>query len=409
MDKQLEKLMGFQVPPILKTYLKYTDGNEAPSLFHFWTGIAVMAGACERRLIIDTGFFQSALNFFVVLVAPPGLGKSSALNIGYKLLKEADFNTLKDSITKEKIIMEMDEMRRVYEIPETKKLLIHSSVTLIESELNMLTVTGQDMVKFLTTMFDTMPVYTHKTKGSGTIEVINPDLNLIGAAVPSWFSSDIGDDVMHMGFLARCIVVYENEPRGSYPIPYMSPEQKSLSEDILSKLDEIGGMYGSITFDAGAQKFYEDWYNANPIDVTEDYKIMGYLVRKRRIHIWKLAALFAVIEGGYIIQQHNIQGAIEVLDFTETKLRLAYTSLGSNKTAYLTNRVITYLSQQEGGIVGAENLLRRFYKEAGMDKQTFKDVMSNIEEMKVAKKIFKGHHMYFKLTATPNELVNYIS
>lgn len=398
-------MKNFHIPSILKTYLDYTEGNETPEIFHFWVGVSILAGACERRIWIDTGFFKSALNFYLILVSPPGIcGKNTAFGLGYKLLKRADFNIIRDAVTKEKIIVEMEDYKRIFNVPDTSKLFQHSSVTLVEEELNVLATTGQEMIKFLTSIYDTLDVYTYKTKNKGQYELVNPCLNLGGAAVPSWFSSNVGDDVANMGFIARCITVFENEPRGSYPIPCMTPQQVGLKDKIVAKLDEIGGMFGPINFSEDAKNFFTCWYEKNPIDITEDYRILGYLVRKRRIHVWKLSAIFAITNGRYIIEVNDVMGAIEVLNYTEKKLQLAFSSLGSNKTAYIVNKLITYIANQ-GGKVTLENIVRKFYTEPSMSRDDFKDALNTIQEMRLADLIIDGKNRYLKLLVKDKKIL----
>ncbi|MCK4522071.1 MAG: hypothetical protein KAU20_05840 [Nanoarchaeota archaeon] len=399
-------MKNFHIPAVLKTYLNYTEGNETPEIFHFWVGVSILAGACERRVWIDTGFFKSALNFYIVLVSPPGIcGKNTAFGLGYKLLRASDFTIIRDAITKEKIIVEMEDCRKVFNVPDTAKIFQHSSITLVEEELNVLATTGQEMIKFLTSIFDTLDVYTYKTKGQGQFELINPCLNLGGAAVPSWFSTSVGDDVSNMGFVARCITVYENEPRGSHPIPYMTPQQKALKGKIVSKLDEIGGMFGPLNFNKEASEFFIDWYEKHPLDITEDYRILGYLVRKRRIHIWKLAGLFAVASGRYIIECDDVLGAIEVLDYTERKMRLAFSSMGSNRVAHISNKLITFLVNCNGKAT-LEEIVRKFYTEPSMTREDFKAAIETIQEMRIARLVYVGNDRYLELLVTDKKLLD---
>jgi len=399
-------MKDFRIPSILRDYLEYTEGNETPEIFHFWVGVSVLAGACERRLWIDTGFFKAALNFYIILVSPPGIcGKNTAFGLGYNLLKEADFNVVKDAITKEKIISEMEDCRRIFNVPNTGKIFQHSSITLVEEELNVLATTGVEMMKFLTAIYDTTDVYTYKTKNKGQYEIINPCLNLGGAAVPAWFSTSIGDDISNMGFLARCITVYENEPRGSYPIPMMTDYQRALRSRILAKLDEIGGMFGPITFSKQASEAFVEWYEANPIDITEDYRILGYLVRKRRIHVWKLAALFAVASGRYVIEPDDVLGAVEALDYTERKMKLAFTSMGSNRVAYICNKLITFLANNDGKAT-LEEVVRKFYNEPYMEREDFKAALDTVQEMSIVRFYIVGGKRYLELVVRDKKVLD---
>jgi len=89
----------------LEHYRKYSSGNETPELMHLWVGLSVLAGACEKRLWIDQGYFRLYLNLYVILLAPAGVcAKSTSMDLGAKLLKEAGYTTMEGSITKEKII-----------------------------------------------------------------------------------------------------------------------------------------------------------------------------------------------------------------------------------------------------------------------------------------------------------------
>ena len=72
----------------LQGYLDYTSASESPTPFHFWTGVATIAGALRRRVWIDMRYFQWAPNFYIVLVGPPGVAaKSTTIQSGMKLLE----------------------------------------------------------------------------------------------------------------------------------------------------------------------------------------------------------------------------------------------------------------------------------------------------------------------------------
>jgi len=64
----------------LEDYLLFTQGNETPEIMHLWVGISVLAGAAEKRVWIDRGFFRNYLNLYIVLLGPPGVcSKSTSL------------------------------------------------------------------------------------------------------------------------------------------------------------------------------------------------------------------------------------------------------------------------------------------------------------------------------------------
>ena len=73
----------------LKAYLKYAEATEAPQHMHFWSGVSAVAGALRRKVWIDQAYFKWYPNFYIVLVAPPGIvSKSTTVGIAMDLLRK---------------------------------------------------------------------------------------------------------------------------------------------------------------------------------------------------------------------------------------------------------------------------------------------------------------------------------
>src|SRR3989304_116541 len=94
----------------LKAFVDYASYGEAPLKFLFWTGISTIAGALRRRVWIDQKFFQWVPNFYIVLVAPPGIvSKSTTANVGMNLLRKLEeIKFGPDVITWQQLITSLD-------------------------------------------------------------------------------------------------------------------------------------------------------------------------------------------------------------------------------------------------------------------------------------------------------------
>jgi hypothetical protein len=57
----------------LSAYVDYASYSEAPKRMHFWCGVAAIAGALRRRTWIDMSYFRWYPNFYIIIVAPPGI------------------------------------------------------------------------------------------------------------------------------------------------------------------------------------------------------------------------------------------------------------------------------------------------------------------------------------------------
>jgi hypothetical protein len=72
----------------LQSFMEYAGYGEAPPHMYFWIGVSTIAGVLRRRVWIDEIKFQWFPNFYIVLVAPPGIvSKTTTMGIGHDLLK----------------------------------------------------------------------------------------------------------------------------------------------------------------------------------------------------------------------------------------------------------------------------------------------------------------------------------
>lgn len=72
----------------IEGYLDYAAYSEAPKHMHFWTAVSAIAGALRRKVWIDMAYFRWYPNFYIILVAPPGIvSKSTTAGIGMDLLR----------------------------------------------------------------------------------------------------------------------------------------------------------------------------------------------------------------------------------------------------------------------------------------------------------------------------------
>ena len=57
----------------LSAFCDYASYGEAPRRMYHWVGISTIAGALRRKVWIDQTYFKWFPNFYVILVAPPGI------------------------------------------------------------------------------------------------------------------------------------------------------------------------------------------------------------------------------------------------------------------------------------------------------------------------------------------------
>jgi hypothetical protein len=57
--------------------MEYASFSEAPKHMHFWTAVSTIAGALRRRVGLTWLIFRWHPNFYIILVAPPGIVSKS--------------------------------------------------------------------------------------------------------------------------------------------------------------------------------------------------------------------------------------------------------------------------------------------------------------------------------------------
>ena len=385
----------------LETYRLYSSGNETPELIHIWVALSTLAGACERRLWIDMGYFKLFLNLYVIFVAPPGVcAKSTSMGMGLDLLKRAGYFTLEDSVLKERIIEELCDAQKEAELPNGTKY-IHSSITYVADELNVLLASGVDMVKFLVTIYSKKDVFQYRTKKSGIYEVQGPYFNLMAAAVPEWFAKELVGDMTATGFLARCIIVYEEDKRMKAPRLTLSTEQKRARVDLLEIITSIGAMAGEVTLAPEAGDFYDEWYYGQNIPRSEDFRMRAYLERRTKVHVLKVAALLAISDLRLVITVADIKRALNIFRVTEKKMRIVYAMSGGNKLANHMVRVLALLDDNMGRMA-LRDLVKAFFYE--LDHESFKGVIQMLEAMEAVQRVKIGNTTFIERSHAGDEL-----
>ena len=72
----------------LTAFMDYASYGEAPRHMYFWTGVSAIAGALRRKVWIDQAYFKWYPNFYIVLVAPPGIVSKSTTDFTSEMAQE---------------------------------------------------------------------------------------------------------------------------------------------------------------------------------------------------------------------------------------------------------------------------------------------------------------------------------
>lgn len=357
----------------LTSFKEYTANSEAPADMLFWTGISTVAGALRRRVWIDMRSFIWVPNFYIILVAPPGVAtKSTTVGRGMELLADVPGVNFGPSIaTWQALIRKMDETKEEYYDPDADKFIPMSAITMHCSELGVfLDPKNREMIDTLVHLWDGQPgVFSKSTKTSGNDTLINPWINLIGCTTPSWITENLPSHTSGGGFLSRVIFVHADRKEKLIPYPdeiIETEKERILRENLINDLIGISMLSGKMVLTPEAREWGKLQY-ANHWGVDAEVAIRNgdetrasYNARKQT-HMHKIAMVLSAAEGNSkIITLQHLREAEKLLTRAEECLSQIGEFVNYNPSTKF-QQLIVETMKRNGAMTKAE-LFHRLFK-----------------------------------------------
>jgi len=304
-------MSGSEPEDWIELFLEWTDGIPSPKIFRQWSAICTIAGALERRVYIISAGRLLYPNMYVLLVGSPGVGKTEAINYVNKLWMEArELHVAPHDVTKAALIDELARASRKIITGETR-LLEYNSLVVAADEFGVL-VPSHDL-EFLSTLnriYDNPDQHRQSRRGlEQQIDIINPQINLIGGVQPAYLANLLPEEAWSMGFMSRVVMVYSAHKitqdwklDDEASLMGQAPHQSAL----VSRMREMLKMNFRMRWNEDAKHVASSW-DQQPI--PEHPKMEHYLPR-RHLHIFKLCIISAISRGSDVI---------DVLDFNRAR------------------------------------------------------------------------------------------
>lgn len=339
----------------ISAFMDYASFSEAPRHMHFWTAVSTLAGALRRRVWVDMAYFRWHPNFYIILVAPPGIvSKSTTAGIGMSLLKRVpDIKFGPDVVTWQALVSTFAEATMSYEYQGEFHAM--SALTIESSEFgNLLNPQDKEMVDLFVSLWDGKPgAFEKKTKGSGCDTVENPWINLIACTTPAWIAGNFPEYMIGGGFTSRCLFVYAEKKAKlvAYPAQHVPRNMKQIAQNLIEDLCQISLICGEYVLGPDAVEWgstwYENHYNSKHTHLDDD-RFGGYLARKQT-HIHKLAMILAAAESDrLLITAEHLALANQMVTDLEPDMQFVFSKIGKSEDAVYAERLIQFI-QKRGG------------------------------------------------------------
>jgi hypothetical protein len=337
----------------LQGFIDYASLGEAPKHMYFWTGVSTIAGVLRRKVWIDEKAFRWFPNFYVVLVAPPGIvSKSTTAGIGMDLLRAVPGVKFgPEIVTWQALATSFVNAAETFEYQGLHHT--QSALTIESSEFgNLLNPQDKEMVDILVTLWDGKGI-KKETKHSGNDEIINPWINLIACTTPSWIAGNFPEYLIGGGLTSRMVFVYadKKDKYVAYPHKMAATTYDQTRADLIADLEQIAiNCVGEYRLTAEAEAWGETWYRKHyegdrPKNLDDD-RFGGYFARKQT-HIHKLAMVLAAAQRDDMnITVEDLQIADTMVTDLEPDMAMVFSKIGKTDDSFYADRMINFVRRQ---------------------------------------------------------------
>ena len=337
-------------PDWIATFLEYSSYSEAPKRMRFWCGASALAGALRRSVWLDMAYFLWTPNFFIILVAPPGIvSKSTTVSVAMNLLRQVpNIKFGPDVCTWQSLVKSLSESQEAFLI-DGYDWITASEITIESSELgNLLNPQDREMVDLLVTLWDGRKVFSKVTKMSGSETVENPWINIIACTTPSWIAGNIPEYMVGGGFTSRCVFVYaeEKEKYVAYPALEVPSNMAATRTQLIQDLEKISTLAGPYRLLPSAIEWGNAWYKhhyENRPATLDDDRFGGYIARKQT-HLHKLAMVLAASQKDELtITAEDLQAANVMVTDLELDMPRVFARIGRTEQSAQAERLVNHV------------------------------------------------------------------
>jgi hypothetical protein len=349
---------------------------------YFWVGVSTIAGALRRQVWIDQGHFKWLPNFYIVLVAPPGIvAKSTTVAIGMSLLRQVPgIRFGPDVVTWQSLVQSLAQSTESILMPDG---LYHpmSAVTIESSEFGtFLNPNDREMVDVLVSLWDgKQGTFRKDTKTQGNDSIENPWINIIACTTPAWISGNFPEYMIGGGFTSRCIFVYAETKRQyiAYPMQNIPPEFLEMRRQLITDLESISLIAGPYEIASNAlqwgEKWYEEHYKNRPAHLDNE-RFGGYIARKQT-HLHKLAMVLAASQRSErVVTLDDLQAANSLVTALEESMPKVFSQIGRTENSRHAEELIAYVKSK--GKIEYTELFRYMFRVFGSAKE-FEDALES--------------------------------
>lgn len=385
----------------LSDYLYFTTGHEAPDIFHFWVGVAILSAALKRTIKFDKSYYRVYPNHYIILVSPSGVcRKTTACGIGVDILRFTDVaNVISEKITPEGLIEALSLQVKASEGKSGEKTRVETDPTAMVFAPELGVFLGrqsynEDMIDLLTTLADARDApFDYITKSKGKFKLRGTAITLLGATTPDWMSEMFPKLAYGGGFMARTMFVHRSSTPRRFAFPKI-PEGSKPTTWFVEGLRQVAAMAGTFTLDSTAEQWYDAWYKSYP--KKQEHLALSHYYERKPDHMIRLSMILAASEGKpMVLTQDLFERSLAIIDITEETMPEAFQRVETTPLGKDHERVL-YSIKRAGGSLARSDLLKRLYR-YGISGKRLDELVGTLNDAKIIAQQMIGKEIIYSL------------
>jgi len=351
----------------IENWMEVTDGVSSPDQFRLWSGISLVAGACERRVWARAARAQTFPNLYTLLTAAPGVGKQ-VISLAEQLWSQTTepgqnikaFKVAPSQMTKASLVDVIGKSKQ-FKMLKGVNVSYHSLLIAAEEFQVLLPTYDVEYIATLNTIFNNpdVPYQEHRRTGSvREISIENPQLNILGGVQPSYFVATFPEEAWATGFARRILMIYAAE--GKFQDLFQDAQDpRDTGEWIVlrAQLSHISAMYGQCSWEQAGADMLANWHRAKGPPTPTHSKLVHYN-NSRTMFAIKLAIVSAVSRTGEIvISEYDVRRALTWLLKAEERMPDVFREMIGKSDSQIIDELHYMMVQEQSKSKGAPKAL----------------------------------------------------
>lgn len=291
--------------------------------------MTAIAAALERKVWLPVQGRRLYCNLYVLLVGPPGIGKTTAIEAAREpLLSVKDLRLAPTKITKEKFT---DVFSKTLKLDQGLDEGTHSSLSAFINEFGVfLRARDFEFMTDLVDLYDCPRLWDYSTLSRGSSTIEHAWFTFIAGTTPKSLANNIGAEALGMGFTARLLMIYSEEQQTN---PLFATRPQADLAALEADINLINDLRGPFQIEPAAAHEAESWVRSGMPPIPSDSRFAEYNPRRAR-HWLKLAMLYAVSrQQDLLLTVEDLALARETLLEAEMVMPHALELIGQNPLA----------------------------------------------------------------------------